>query len=75
MRIAIVSHIRHAIAAPFMGGMEAHSHMLATVLRDRGHDVTLFASGDSKPDAGIALEPIVARHYDCLLYTSDAADE
>ena len=66
MRIAIVSHIRHAIAAPFMGGMEAHSHMLATVLRDRGHDVTLFASGDSKPDAGIALEPIVARHYDAI---------
>ena len=24
MRIAIIAHIRHPIATPFMGGMEAH---------------------------------------------------
>lgn len=64
MRIAIISHIRHPIAAPFMGGMEAHSHALASELCERGHDVTLFASGDSLPPAGVRLRPIVAEHYD-----------
>ena len=64
MRIAVISHIRHPIAAPFMGGMEAHSHALAAALVARGHDVTLFASGDSRPPDGVHLHPIVAEHYD-----------
>ena len=64
MRIAVVSHIRHPIAAPFMGGMEAHSYMLTKALRARGHEVTLFASGDSKPEPGVTLKPIVPVHYD-----------
>jgi glycosyltransferase involved in cell wall biosynthesis len=64
MRIAIIAHIRHPIATPFMGGMEAHSHALAAALVQRGHDVTLFASGDSRPPAGVRLHPIVAHHYD-----------
>lgn len=64
MRIAIIAHIRHPIATPFMGGMEAHSHALATALAARGHDVTLFASGDSQPPRGVRLHPVVAQHYD-----------
>lgn len=64
MRIAIISHIRHPIAPPFMGGMEAHSHSLASELAGRGHKVTLYASGDSVPPAGVRLRPIVAQHYD-----------
>jgi glycosyltransferase involved in cell wall biosynthesis len=60
MRIAVVSHVRHPIARPFMGGMEAHSWHLVKALRDRGHDVTLFASGDSELDA----VPILQVHYD-----------
>ncbi|MBP0484120.1 glycosyltransferase family 4 protein [Sagittula salina] len=63
MRIAVVSHIRHPIAAPFMGGMEAHSWHLVRGLVARGHDVTLFASGDSDP-GGARLVPVVAHHYD-----------
>ena len=62
LRIAIVSHIRQPIAQPFMGGMEAHSWHLARGLRARGHDVTLFASGDS--DAGVRLSPLCPEHYD-----------
>lgn len=62
MRIALLGHIRHPIAQPFMGGMEAHSWMLADALQARGHDVTLFASGDSDPR--FAISPIVAEHYD-----------
>lgn len=64
MRIAVISHIRHPIALPFRGGMEAHSYNLVRALRERGHDVTLFAAGDSDPGPGIALFPLVAEHYD-----------
>ena len=64
LRIAVISHIRHPIARPFMGGMEAHSHMLAGALASRGHDVTLFAAGDSRPPENVRLHPIVAEHYD-----------
>ncbi|MGR3493348.1 MAG: glycosyltransferase [Shimia sp.] len=62
MRIAVVGHIRHPIAEPFQGGMEAHCHRLVRGLMARGHDVTLFASGDSDP--ALPLAPLVAEHYD-----------
>ena len=62
MRIAVIAHIRHPIAPPFMGGMEAHAWHLTHGLLARGHDVTLFASGDS--DAGLPVHPTIARHYD-----------
>lgn len=61
MRIAVIAHIRHPIAPPFMGGMEAHAWHLTRGLMARGHDVTLFASGDSDP--GLPVHPIIARHY------------
>jgi glycosyltransferase involved in cell wall biosynthesis len=60
MRIAVLSHVRHPVARPFMGGMEAHSWHLVRALRARGHDVTLFASGDSDLDP----VPILDVHYD-----------
>ncbi|MGR3512126.1 MAG: glycosyltransferase [Paracoccaceae bacterium] len=62
LRIALVAHIRHPVARPFMGGMEAHAWHLARALTARGHDVTLFAAGDS--DAPGDLYPVVPRHYD-----------
>lgn len=62
MRIGVLAHIRHPIAPPFMGGMEAHSYHLVKGLQVRGHEVTLIASGDS--DAGCALLPMVEEHYD-----------
>lgn len=62
MRIAVVSHVRHPIAQPFMGGMEAHSWALVDGLTARGHDVTLFAAGDSDP--AFRIHPILPEHYD-----------
>ncbi|MFB0612525.1 glycosyltransferase [Aurantiacibacter poecillastricola] len=47
MKIAIIAHIRHAVAEPFMGGMEAHAQMLCRGLREAGHEVTLLAAGGS----------------------------
>jgi glycosyltransferase involved in cell wall biosynthesis len=62
MRIAVLGHVRHPIAAPFAGGMEGHCFHLVRALARRGHDVTLFASGDS--DAGVPVWPVVEEHYD-----------
>lgn len=62
LRIAVLAHIRHPIAPPFQGGMEAHSWHLVRALQARGHDVTLFAAGDSDPD--LPLHPVVQEHYD-----------
>ena len=53
MRIAIIAHLKHAIVEPFAGGLEMHSHLLATALRSRGHDITLFASTRSDPRTGL----------------------
>ncbi|KIN70581.1 putative sugar transferase [Sulfitobacter noctilucae] len=62
MKIAVIGHIRFPIAPPFMGGMEAHCWHLCRGLRARGHDVTLFAAGDS--DWGGKVEPVIQTHYD-----------
>ncbi|MXP14163.1 glycosyltransferase [Altererythrobacter confluentis] len=47
IRIALIAHIRHPIAPPFMGGMESHFHGLARGLDAAGHSVTSFAAGGS----------------------------
>lgn len=62
LKIALIAHIRFPIAPPFLGGMEAHSWHLANRLVARGHDVTLFASGDSRGEANVV--PIIEAHYD-----------
>jgi glycosyltransferase involved in cell wall biosynthesis len=62
MRIAVLAHVRQPIAEPFMGGMEAHSWHLTAGLLARGHDVVLFAAGDSDPL--FALDPVLSEHYD-----------
>ena len=62
MRIAILAHVRQPIAEPFMGGMEAHSWHLAAGLEARGHEVTLFATGDSDPR--FRLSPVLDEHYE-----------
>ncbi|MGU3330985.1 glycosyltransferase, partial [Methylobacterium mesophilicum] len=62
MRIALLAHIRHPVAPPFTGGMEAHSWHLAEGLAARGHDVVLFASGDSDPR--FAIDAVVPMHHE-----------
>ncbi|WP_313443073.1 glycosyltransferase, partial [Novosphingobium sp.] len=53
MRVAIIAHLKFPIGEPFAGGLEMHTHMLARSLRERGHDVTLFASTRSDPALGV----------------------
>ena len=62
LRIAVIGHLRHPITRPFMGGMEAHTWHLVRGMQARGHEVVLFASGDSDP--GLPLHPVIPRHYD-----------
>ncbi|WP_344696138.1 glycosyltransferase [Sphingomonas rosea] len=65
LRIAVIAHVRHPVAAPFMGGMEAHCDTLVRGLVEAGHDVTLFASGDSDP--ALPLHPIAPTSYEAEL--------
>lgn len=55
LRIAVLAHVRHPIAEPFAGGLEAHVWTLADRLRRRGHHVTLFAGPGSDPQLGVDL--------------------
>ncbi len=58
----MLAHVRQPIAEPFMGGMEAHSWHLAAGLTARGHDVVLFAAGDSDPR--FVLDAVLGEHYE-----------
>ncbi len=62
MRIALLAHLRHPIAPPFAGGLEAYTWHLAEGLTARGHDVVLFASGDS--DGRFAIDPVIPVHHE-----------
>jgi glycosyltransferase involved in cell wall biosynthesis len=47
LKVAVIGHIRHPIAAPFMGGMEAHCAGLCEGLAAAGHHPVLFAPAGS----------------------------
>jgi glycosyltransferase involved in cell wall biosynthesis len=53
MRIGIIASARNAIRQPFAGGLEMHTYALASSLRERGHEVTVFASSESDPELGV----------------------
>ena len=57
-RIGIIASVRHPIREPFAGGLEMHTHALATGLRKRGHEVRVFASDTSDPELGV--DPVCA---------------
>lgn len=62
LNVAVIAHVRHAIAPPFMGGMEVHADLVVRQLLANGHRVTLFASADS--DAGLPVHAICATGYE-----------
>lgn len=62
MRIAILAHVRQPIRQPFLGGMESYTWSLADGLAARGHEVTLFASGDSDPR--FRIDAVLDEHYE-----------
>jgi len=72
MRIGIIAHLKHPIGEPFAGGLEMHTHLLARLLRERGHSVTLFASARS--DASIGVEAICAETAINMVGTTEATD-
>lgn len=49
MNIGIIAHLRHPIAKPYMGGLEAFTHDISERLQQRGHHITLYASERSDP--------------------------
>jgi glycosyltransferase involved in cell wall biosynthesis len=51
MRIALLSTCALSVPPPAYGGTERVIAELAKQLTRRGHDVTVFASGDSRPEA------------------------
>ena len=59
MRLALIAHLKYPLAAPFAGGLESFTATLIERLRRRGHDVTIYGTGDSDPALGIT--PIVPR--------------
>ncbi|KMS56570.1 glycosyl transferase family 1 [Novosphingobium barchaimii LL02] len=72
MKIGIIAHLRHPIAEPFAGGLEMHTHLLARLLRDRGHAVTVFASVHSEP--ALELEAICSETALAGVGTAEASD-
>lgn len=49
LRICLIASARFPVREPFAGGLEAHTHLLATELVRRGHEVSLFAGPGSDP--------------------------
>jgi glycosyltransferase involved in cell wall biosynthesis len=56
--IAIIGSARYAIREPFAGGLEAHTWALARALRQRGHDVTVFAGPGCDPSLDVQEIPV-----------------
>lgn len=59
MRIALLAPIAERVPPTAYGGTEAVVYTLAEELHKRGHDVTLFAAGDS--EVSCKLEPIAEK--------------
>lgn len=63
MRIALVSTLRTAVPPVKTGSVELIVGLMAGELARRGHDVTVFASGDSRPSSPIGLRWILPTGY------------
>ncbi|MDQ1660074.1 MAG: hypothetical protein QOJ68_54 [Blastococcus sp.] len=57
-RIAIIGSARYPIREPFAGGLEAHTWGLARALRQRGHEVTVFAGPGCDPGLDVREIPV-----------------
>jgi glycosyltransferase involved in cell wall biosynthesis len=84
MRVAVISPVWFAVPPPGYGGIELVVSLLADGLVDAGHDVTLFASGDSHskapieyvfeiaPSAAIGTTEVEFRHaFNCYRRAAD----
>ncbi len=57
LSIGLVASARYPIREPFAGGLEAHTWQLATGLRERGHEVTVFGGTGSDPTLRVQAMP------------------
>lgn len=64
LRICLIGSSRFPVREPFAGGLEAHTHALASELQRRGHAVSLFAGAGSDPELNVVELP-------CAVYESD----
>lgn len=55
MNIGIIAHLKHPIRKPYMGGLEAFTHDICRRLKDRGHQITLYASELSDPELNVKV--------------------
>ena len=58
LRVCLIASSRFPVREPFMGGMEAHTHALASALIARGHHVSLFAAPGSDHRLGVTELPV-----------------
>ncbi|GGD30979.1 glycosyltransferase family 4 protein [Nocardioides daphniae] len=61
LRVCLIASSRFAIREPFVGGLEAHTHLLARELGRRGHEVSLFAAPGSDPTLNVRELPVRRR--------------
>ncbi len=57
LRIALIAAARYPISQPFAGGLESQTWSLAHGLRQRGHQVTLYAGAGSDPELDVVEVP------------------
>lgn len=62
LRICLIASSRFPVREPFAGGLEAHIHALARSLRERGHDVSVFAAPGSDP--ALDIHPLDVDEFD-----------
>ena len=73
MRIAQVAPLHEAVPPQLYGGTERIVSYLTEALVERGHDVTLFASGDSLTSAELVASRPRALRLDPGLWSATAA--
>ncbi|GAA0324198.1 glycosyltransferase [Psychrobacter aestuarii] len=70
LRIAIIAHSLYPIAEPYAGGLEMITHLICDKLVAAGHEVLLYAHGDSKTDA--TLVPLLSRQaFEAMVYPNE----
>lgn len=60
MRIAIIAHANHPIIEPYEGGLEMITALMVDTLRNKGHEVDLFALASSSEK----LKPVALNDQD-----------
>src|SRR3972149_9321291 len=63
MKIALIAKLFAPVSKSSAGGTETFVYNLANELAGRGHQITLFASGESKLNDTVNLIPVVNQSY------------